>query len=922
MLQLKQCFLLFVVLCITGVGEVPASNLPEGFESLFEFQLTEIKLRNLDGSFTAPIKLLSTYDTVKIDLDNKKSQQQLESYFENNAIRSSYREKMLASLINGATFTGEACLGKLEECQLYPDEYEFLYNFNDQELYLFVSSDALSLDTLDKDRQYHVATSEANGLINSIDFYATKYNDQEGILSVNNETTLGLPFGYLRSDFHLSTMEDNSELYEAAYHFDVDAYSGSVGYFKYLPDINSTDFLNTTAALPQYSAQLASSKKLLMGGRQSDQLLTFYAPQSGYLEVRRSDGRMIYQRPVKEGQGVIRYSELPSGRYEVTLEVLVAGEAIVSQIYQIYNSGRDSLPLGSVDYVVSAGMFSDLNRNNDASRSVNQLIEDTGFARGLMSYRLFNPLLLGLGGLVSEEGGMLSGGVAFSGIDNSLSSELVYSKFNDAQHFKGNLYIAGVGLSYEKLKNELGDPLASYMYNHADYSRLSLNATRGFGMGQSLYAIYAWSDEVLYDDSSFGIRQENEILTLGYSSSFILGSYLNFNVDYNFTSDNSLFNLLWTVPLSDTIEVITAATTNKKELQELSTAIRKDDLFDSDAVQGAMEVRNIYDRDQKQMYQEATFTANTDNDVIKASLYGTASTDKRYGTTLSVSNTQVFTGSELRFTSKAATSYALINVEQGRGGDAPDNARGKGYLTLSQNGKKGAKMLIYEDSKLIPLTDYISYQAKFDAEPVDLYNSGESHLEVFTHPGTVTTLTPKVSRVVSFITAFNDIQDQPVKEISCVGEGCLTTSEVTEGVFRITVLEGLSFQLSSNNNNTCMLPYEFSSTKQLNFGSNYCLPMTQESILVLIDGQETKTQFLGVYENSNKVKKVITELELAGYSVIRKNIGNLKAVFIAQNPTKFDRILAKYQKTVDAFKLLAKQNYYADSISFPVVQIN
>ncbi|MDP2492361.1 TcfC E-set like domain-containing protein, partial [Vibrio splendidus] len=167
----------------------------------------------------------------------------------------------------------------------------------------------------------------------------------------------GLPYGYLKTDFNANNSDNGSELYEAAYHLDIDSYSIKAGHFEFEPEVNSTDFLNNTARVAQNSLTVGTSKKLLVGGHNNDKVLSFYAPTSGGVQVLR-DGRLIFQDNVPEGQNSIPYSKLPSGRYEAVLEVTSGGQVVNTQTYQVYNTKGDSLTQGEVDFVATAGMFS------------------------------------------------------------------------------------------------------------------------------------------------------------------------------------------------------------------------------------------------------------------------------------------------------------------------------------------------------------------------------------------------------------------------------------------------------------------------------------------------------------------------------------------------------------------------------------
>ncbi len=893
------------------------AGMPEGFESFFELQPTELHLRNLNGGFTQPIVFLTSFDTVKLDKDDSLAIQQVKRYLTDNGIKQRLIPEILDSLMVGVQ-DKNLCQGKLQDCDLRPQSYQFVQNYNDRELYLFVSPTVLDLSGVASDADYHNSLSAENGLINSIDLYASKYSSQNESFSLNNRTVLGLPYGYLKSGFNANTGDDKFQLDELGYHLDTTAYSANIGYFTRSANINSTNFLNSYGYLSQISASIASSDDLVIGRGNSTQIISFYSPKDAYMKVYR-DEAIIYQRPVVAGQNQLSYSELPTGRYEVTLLIQEnSGEDISRQNYQIYNATNDNLARGEFDFLISGGV---LQEGRFYSDDVSVDLENSAFAQGALAYRLFGPLVLGVSGLTTEEGQMFSGGAMFHWLELGLDSEVVYSRFDEAQHLKGYIGFSGLNASYEQLDNEERDPLASFLYGYSEYSRFALNASYYLGSGRLFYGNYSWNENTAL--AMLSESQSYESASLGFGSPFIVGSSVNLNLDYSFETDATRFSLIWSVPLSNDISTSVGFSGVDSSLQQMNLSVRKDKLIESDAVNSSLELRDTYNRTPGDRYQEALLSLSGTTEAFRANLGAYASTNDRQGVTAGLSSTQVVTANGVYFTSQAASSYIVVDVDRSQNEEDSDvafsSSQESGYFSLSRDGRGGGRSVIYDSGALIPLRDYAQYQASFDAESVDLYNSGESRKQLFSHPGTVVTLAPKVSRVISFITAFNDLQELPVLDVLCEGDGCLSVTEVVEGVYRVSVLEGLNFQLLAKQS-TCLLPYEFASTVQMNFGRNYCLPMDEEGHLVNIDGKEMKAVFLGVYDHTDEVKKAVTELKKVGYSIIQKEIGKMQAIYISQTPSKFDDMLVKYRKAVTEVKSLARQNYSADSVSFPVAQ--
>lgn len=913
MLKSNVILMMLVVMVPTYSGFALGSDIPEGFEDLFELKETMVRLRNLDGTLTSPIPLLTSFNVLRLDASNQNSVIEVTKYLEDNGIDSNYRHQILEQLMLGIEDDSQ-CTGKLNECEIYPETFEIVHNYNDQELYLFVSPKALALESSISNQKYHSPESTENGLINSFDLYMSDYYKQDSITSLNNETILGLPYGYLKSDFNVNNSESGSELYEAAYHLDVDAYALKVGRFEFDPEMNSTDFLNNTARLGQNSISVGTSEKLLVGGKNSNKVLSFYVPVSGSVQVFRDD-RLIYQNNVAEGQNSISYNELPSGRYEAVVEVSNSGQVVNTQTYQVYNSNNDSLAEGDLDFATTLGLFSGSYYDYADADIVD--IEDDVYGKALANYQLTRSLQVGLGGLATSEGEMFTLGGAYSFLDLSLDTEAVYSQFENASHINANIGIPYLSLSYESLDNEKGDPIASYMYGYADYSRLSLNSSYSFGHGQSLYGVYSFTKDKFVNQLSRN-SEEQQFFSVGYSTPAIFDSRVNVNIDYSDANDETSLNLLWSIPLSDTIDVITGLTADSDGVNQFKTTVRRNELIESESFATSLEVSNTYDRLQNDMYQDALIATSGSTSYARMNASANMSTNDARGINAGLSSTQIITGDGIYITERASSAYTLVDVNDeqlsGQGFDE------KGYFTLNKDGRNNSKFLVYNNETIVPLSSYSEYQAKFDSQSVDLYNSGDSQISVFSHPGTVAAISPKVSRVVSFVSAFNDLSEAPISNVECRGEGCIEVNEMTDGVFRVTVLEGLNFELTSDESQ-CLLPYEFSSTNQMNFGQNYCLPALEdhEIHLVKVGEQQLQAMFLGTYQSSSELKKTVNKLESFGYQVIQKPIGEFQAIYIAH--VSLENMLALHKQEIEELELLAKRLYRSNTINYPVASL-
>ncbi|MFA0108026.1 CS1-pili formation C-terminal domain-containing protein, partial [Vibrio splendidus] len=367
-------------------------------------------------------------------------------------------------------------------------------------------------------------------------------------------------------------------------------------------------------------------------------------------------------------------------------------------------------------------------------------------------------------------------------------------------------------------------------------------------------------------------------------------------------------------------ETIVGLTSDSDDINQFKTTVRRNQLIDSDSFNTSLEVSNTYDRQQDDMYQDALLATSGTTKYARMNASAHTSTNGTSGINAGLSSTQIVTTDGVYITDKAATSYTLVDIHQSQNTEQTFDE--KGYFSLKKEGRNNSKFIVYNDETIVPLEDYSQYRAKFDSESVDLYNSGDSNVTVFTHPGTVASIEPRVSRVVSFVSAFNDISEQPITEVECHGEGCIEVNEMADGVYRVTVLEGMNFELSAKESQ-CLLPYEFTSTNQMNFGQNYCLPIAQEKQIDLIDADERlQAMYLGAYESSIELNKALKKLESHGYRIIQKEVGSFKAIYIAHESINMAETIALHKRDIDQLKLLAKRLYRTNAITYPVAQVN
>lgn len=889
-------------------------SVPQGFDDFFVFKDTPIRLKNLDGSFTEPVLFNANYNTVKSN-----NRDLIVKYLNDNGVKEDFYEEIIEIFQKGLV-NKSFCQGYIRDCVISPDLYEFLYNFNDKEIYFFVDDKVLNLYSEDSSSEYYSHFNDVPGFANNIDAYFSAFSGQQSTLTINDTATIGLPYGYLSSDISVAvSSENNDELttYEFSYNLDVLDKVIRAGYFQYSPEVNSTDFLlGFDSQAPQMSFVLGSSSNMLVGGPSSKRYLAFFSPRAGDVEVQR-DGKIIYQSRINEGKNTVSYSDLPKGRYQVEVILRLGGEPISRGNYSIYNNSTDTLNQGDVDYMLSFGqLFPNNAISNDVEVSNNDI-----FAQGRISYQIHPSLMIGAGLMKSSQDALLETGIRYSLLSINSDASLSTKLFNDAYYINSGFSSNYGSINYEKLENK-GSYLADTLHDDESYERLYLSTNYRFGQGSSVYSTYSYNRKLdkkyIYGERTYEEEGYNyDDLTVGYRFNSINKSTvdISFNTDFK---QNSLF-LNWSLPLSDSVDFSSSISGGGDEysITQMTNSISKRQVFDSEFVSNSLQVSSTHDRNNGAFRQSGTFFASVNNNLGIASASTYFSSEGDFGISGNLSSSQILSKGGY-MSSRPATSYLVLDIDN-KEKWSNEAESDRGYLMVKRDGYLVTKKMINRDQEIIPLSDYENYEVLFDTESVDLYNTGEASVRLFSIPGSIAEIKPNVHKKVSFIIAFNDLNEESVKGVACKGKGCISVNGITDGIYRVTVLEGLDFSLVSEGYK-CFIP-DKDNIVHLNLGRNYCLPTEYTDIHnIEIEGKGYQATYIGIFGKEIADKHmIINQLEGYGYKIIKKDIGkSMRAVYVAQNQTMMNSLFVNHYEQLEQLKANALKNS-SSNIKYPIV---
>ncbi|WP_249199461.1 CS1-pili formation C-terminal domain-containing protein [Photobacterium sp. GJ3] len=381
---------------------------------------------------------------------------------------------------------------------------------------------------------------------------------------------------------------------------------------------------------------------------------------------------------------------------------------------------------------------------------------------------------------------------------------------------------------------------------------------------------------------------------------------MNYDSD---NSDNYNISLLWNIPISKLFSAESNLSFDNNGVSQFSNGISSNDLVKDRSVYASISADNNYsdNRTDNSKYFSSDVNVQVNRDAFSANGYGYIDSNGEKNMNLGFSSSQVITGNGVKATSKRSNAYIYVSSENNvRNGD---NLSSQGLLVLDKNDKYNRNMTLYNDSNLIPVDLYSDYDATINVESVDLYNSGGKRISGYAQPGTVLEVKPKLRRIVTFIAGFKDIFDQSLRDIQCKGDGCLTVSNITDGVYKVSVLEGENFTLNDNQYR-CILP-SISQSGLMNFGENYCLPnlSTSENMFITFNNKKRIMTYVGSY--SKKIEKSvlnekISMMDSKDVDIRKVNVANNILVYVLSDDAA--SITAKTKRVIKDLQQYANRD--------------
>lgn len=888
---------LIIFVSVVMYSAKASANIPDGFEDLFEEQQLTLKLvLSADKNKSFNLMALVAGDEIRIQTSQQAQVvEKLEVIF---GIDEAVSQAIAESLVTGVQSSKE-CVGYRSECGLLPELYDFVYVPDSHSLIAHVNSLYLEEQREELELEFVRTETDHNSVIMShglnLSGSYSDTTDHTSAYSYQHENYIGFgKYGYIHNDLNYSDVNGFSSD-DSSYNYAQGNTRFSVGYKYQERAWNSTQFLENNSKTSGYMLSVGSTRELVKKSTANSRRVYLNVPRAGRLEINDDRGRVLLSRNVNAGQDYFDYNELPVGTYTATIRIFDGSEEFYNEDRLIVNTASSGLASGQVDYHITAGFLSreltntglDESFDNNSISFAYDNYESPIFTNGKLNYQVTDFLALGGGVFVtSTDNYNYVGGNLLLGEVSRLSA--VTGLFDDGSSFYNvDFGLYDLSLSYTNFESEGGNlsdvSLSRLLFGNSSYMSLSMNYSRYLSRNVSSY-ISGILTRNQYKDLTNGYTNDSESWSARSGvqiSSLPLDSKLSLELSASESSDiNYGVMASVTIPLGLSNNYM-HSTQARFDERGNSTLSHRDTVSSSIVNRDNLNVSSsagLYYQDSEEDSNNAdlSISANYKNKHMDTNSYVYVNSNSSANISAYIGTSNIITSEGIEFTSEKSSSYFIANNDTG---NLSSDGKFLAVVNSERNGKQGNTYVSEDALNVYPLKEYKEYEFELDTEASDFYNNGESYISATSYPGTIIRLDTSLSELKSFISTFSDINGSPIDGVECIGDGCVSTDRLVEGVYQFKVKNKLPYKIISKTNQ-CVIP-ELSSVNNLNLGNNFCMPTFEENVegyqIALVDG--IYYYYLGQYKDSNVVLNYQNKLSESGVEIINKRLGEYSYIF-------------------------------------------
>lgn len=739
----------------------PKANVPDEFASFFVEETKTTQLFIAGENRQISVEAVVNYEQYKL-LNHPENIKKIEAYLQSAELSPAYIKILIDQLIHGVT-SDSACRITLEQCNLQAQALSprYVYDFDALSLKIFVSPSDLT--KINREKGYHSIFSKQNALINWADLNI--YSDFDGTnqLTLNNDTKLGLPIGYINLDTQFLSQENEFEVYSALYDVELAGQRLQVGRSRYNLAFNSTDFLINNADFASTALHLGSSNTLLKGNTHSQQSISFIAPQTALVQIYR-DERLLLSKTVAKGLNHINYNELPTGAYTIRLLVKAGGTEVINEFREVVNVHDYNLTVGDNDYLFSAGNLATTVYQEQQFPHFNN-----AFIRAANAYR-FNESTLLATALMSNQQDLL---LQF-GIKKYFNQHYSLSYFNSlAAHGQqyhqlrlsaGAFYLDGQVNQYSEQKQQYN--LLGHLYGPQPYHSVGAGWTGKLFNGSAYARYYIHSYQT--DNTE---KQRQQSLSFGWSRQFN-NHQLALNLDFKRGDIDEVNGFLsWSYQFNQHTRLNTATAFNDQNFSHHTSSISHQ--MNGEQWQNQSTIGGYTDAHDQQFIEFSNaFSAN--NAKVNADSYLYLNSANQDNFSASLSGSQIITTHSVDLSNQKAKAFVKVTQQEA----LPLN------ITVSEDNEFKRNKLITAEHTMLPSSEFEHLQLIADGSAHNTHIK-QGELSAFVHPATLHHINIDAFKLVSDLVVLKSPENNLPEWIKCRTESCDIEPVSHDGVYRI-----------------------------------------------------------------------------------------------------------------------------------------
>ncbi|HIF9084884.1 TPA: TcfC E-set like domain-containing protein [Photobacterium damselae] len=740
-----------------------AKFIPKGFEHFYDYTNTKLVVY-LPNNKRKNIDVISNIENIK----KIEREDLFKEYLINSGIKESKVPVVLSAILENSS-----------------SDVVVDYSFEKKVLKVTVPSDFMTSKS--KSSSFTNAESDDSALITRSRFYASSY-DGNFDASINNYSTFGFDKSHLMVDTRISTRDEPVVIDSLSYIQDFKGASLLIGYSSFGSEItNSTSVFDYSSADDEYTLSYFSNDNLLIGDKSSTGRVYFDMKANGSYRVKR-DGKIIYSDTVLKGQNFINYKKLPIGIYQIQIELRPDGmpqEIITKQVVNVSSITSKRGFDYNLSYSSSEKQFKDINYSVD-------------YIKASGTYSLYDDRLL-VGSNFASGGNNAHYGVGLRFLLNDISAN-AYAEIlsNDGFLFAFNSSFYGFNIDYKDVDIDDNNTLSDLtIVRYGDHPYKQTNISYSFPFFDSSIGFYASRYEEYIGNNNEKNTTDN--ISLNYNKNVFKNSQLTLSYGLNSSNDYDDYTLgiSMNIPLNDEFNYTSGYDYSSKRGARYDNTIdyNIDSNFEDVELNHNVNLTETVSHNNSSILFGASSSAH--NDYFSSNAFVSISNDGYNNVTLSANSTSIITKDNIYFTKDDADSFIILNNKN----KELDNISDLGLIDLHKDNSYRQRQAIKSGSTIVPIDNYSDYQISVDNE-VSGYKEIEGSTginEMFSYPGTVKIINNKVREVVTFLTYFEDFNDEAVNGIKCKGDGCIAVNKVGNGIYNISVVKDNDFKLTYNN---------------------------------------------------------------------------------------------------------------------------